>query len=150
MSCLASTTSLPVHLPLSLEPLITLLYTSKKCLDDNFISSFLTVVGCIMVFHYESLLDIQDECPLILCYSRQSGTGIWKLDIFYLAMFELCLYACINILGKSTSLRNALSLFGAHEVNICGPDTPAAAIVSQAAATTVPLGENHLLYKVFV
>lgn len=47
-----------------------------------------------------------------------------------------------RVVGKSTSLRNALSLFGAEGQNICGPDTPAAAIISQASSTTIPLGES--------
>ena len=46
------------------------------------------------------------------------------------------------IIDKSTSLKNALSLFGAHVNNIHGPDTPLAAIVSQASMTTVPLGKQ--------
>ena len=44
------------------------------------------------------------------------------------------------LLGKSTSLRNALSFFGG-EGNIMGPDTPPAAIVYRAAHTTIPIGE---------
>lgn len=52
-----------------------LLAMSKRCLDNNFISSVLTLAGGIIVFHYESIIDLQDECPLILCYSRKSGTG---------------------------------------------------------------------------
>lgn len=27
------------------------------------------------MFHFEAIQDLQDECPLILCYSKQSGTG---------------------------------------------------------------------------
>lgn len=54
-------------------------------------------------------------------------------------MAVILVYLC---LGKSTSLRNALSIFGAHETRITGPDTPAAAIISQAATSTIPLGKN--------
>ena len=38
------------------------------------------------------------------------------------------------------TVRNALSVLGAHEVNISGSDTSAAAIVGQASTTTIPLG----------
>lgn len=46
----------------------------------------------------------------------------------------------IIVLGKSTSLLNALSLFGSKEQHIVGSDTPPAAIVYCAAHTTIPLG----------
>ena len=44
------------------------------------------------------------------------------------------------VIGKSTSLRNALSLFGAHVTQINGPDSTPAAVVGQATVTTVPVG----------
>ena len=67
-----------VQLPLDTnsKPMIELLEASKNCLENNFISSFLTVAGSIVLLHYETILGMQDECPLILCYSSQSGTGI--------------------------------------------------------------------------
>ena len=77
---------LPISLPPSSEPLILLLKMAKKCLGNNFMSSFMTTAGCVMAFHYTSLLEIQDECPLILCYSKTSGTGknvTMNTKIFY-------------------------------------------------------------------
>ena len=82
-----------------------------------------------------TVMDIQDECPLVLCYSSNSGTG---LILDFCEIIVICISLCI---GKSTSLRNSLSLFGAHLTNINGPDTPTAAIVSQTSTTTVPIGE---------
>lgn len=70
---------LPVSLPLSIKPLKELLKPAKKCLGNNFTSSFITIVGTVIVFHYESIMDIQDECPLIMCYSRESRTGMISL-----------------------------------------------------------------------
>ena len=72
-----NTVLLPIHLPLELAPLAEMLKTAKLCLCNNFISSFITLVGAIIAFHYESIMDIQDECPLILCYSSSSGTGMY-------------------------------------------------------------------------
>ena len=45
----------------------------------------------------------------------------------------------LSPIGKSTSLRNALSVFG-MESSINGPETNPAAVVDQAAITTLPLG----------
>ena len=28
------------------------------------------------MFHYQSVLEVQDECPMVLCFSNASGTGI--------------------------------------------------------------------------
>ena len=89
-SSTVSLVPLPISLPLRLRPLIRLLTIARKCLDNNFLGSFLTMVGCIMVFHYESIPDIQDECPLILCYSRNSGTG---MSTGILILFTLSLYS---------------------------------------------------------
>ena len=73
------TTRTWIQAPLQLEPLEHLLSTARECLDNNFLSSFFTLVGSIMVFHYTSILVTQGECPLILCYSRGFGTGMfWK------------------------------------------------------------------------
>ena len=69
--------------PLQLEPLNELLSTARICLDNNFVSSFLTLVGSIVAFHYTSVLTTQDECPLILCYSKESGTGMLSNKTLY-------------------------------------------------------------------
>ena len=67
----------PVHisLPLSSTPMINLLKLTKKCLHNNFHSSVLTLAGAVIVLHYEDILGMQDECPLILCFSQSSGSG---------------------------------------------------------------------------
>ncbi len=62
-------------MPFSLEPLKKLLATERRCLDNNFVSGFLTLVGSVVAFHYSSIIDIHEECPLVLCYSKGSGTG---------------------------------------------------------------------------
>ena len=74
---MSKTRVIPVTIstPLSVEPMIQLLKISKKCLGNNFISSFLTVAGAGVLLHYESILGMQDECPLMLCYSSKPGTG---------------------------------------------------------------------------
>ena len=84
MSCCTSTcpVPLPITLPLEIQPLVELLYLSRRCLDNNFISSFLVLAGGVIVFHYETILDIQDECPLNLCYSSKSGTGTVLTNYF--------------------------------------------------------------------
>jgi len=39
-------------------------------------SSFIALAGGIVAFHFETIHGQQDECPIILCYSKASGTGI--------------------------------------------------------------------------
>ena len=66
-----------IVLPLSLQPLQNLLQAAKECLLNNFYSCLAAVAGSILLFHYESIMDlIQKECPLILLYSRGCGTGM--------------------------------------------------------------------------
>lgn len=122
----------PLCIPtLAVTPLLELLKTAKECLDNNFLSSLVMMAGGIVAYHYESILDLQDECPLIMKFSRESGTGIpvntqlWLLSSFTSLSFTV---------GKSTSLRNSLC------VHIHGADTAPAAIVNKAAST-IPLGE---------
>ena len=43
--------------------------------NNNFLSSFMALSGTLVLFHFEKLREIQDECPIILCYSKESGTG---------------------------------------------------------------------------
>ena len=74
--CQAPVVALSISTPLSGAPLLELLKTAKECLDNNFLSSLVMMAGGIVAFHYESILDLQDECPLIMGFSRESGTGV--------------------------------------------------------------------------
>ena len=65
----------PVATPLCAKSLIDILSLTRQCLVNNFVSSFLTVAGAVLLLHYESILDMQDECPVVLCYSSISGAG---------------------------------------------------------------------------
>ena len=76
----------------------TLLEIARHCLHNNFISAVLTVVGGIISFHYESILQIQDEWPLFLCYSRESGTG--RLPTC------TCMCTCIQYTTGTTYIMN--------------------------------------------
>jgi len=66
---------LKVELPLSTIPFKELIATEKAGLANNFISAFIAHAGSVIVFHSEALKEIQDDCPIILCYSKHSGTG---------------------------------------------------------------------------
>ena len=67
---------LKVELPLCTNSLVQLIAAEKEGLADNFISSFIVHAGSLVVFHSEVLKEIQDDCSIILCYSKHSGTGI--------------------------------------------------------------------------
>ena len=49
-------------------------------------------------------------------------------------------YVLVHSLGKSTSLRLALSLYGNDNDHINGPDSNAAAVMTKACCITLPLG----------
>ena len=61
--------------PLSTAPLVNLIRTTKRCLDNNFYSSMFTLAGAAILLHYEQVLGLQDECPLVLCFSQSPGSG---------------------------------------------------------------------------
>lgn len=66
-----------ISTPFCAAPLLDLVQTATNCLDNNFLSFLVIMVGGIVVFHYQTILNIQDECCLILGYSTDSGTGIF-------------------------------------------------------------------------
>ena len=65
-----------IFLPLRLQPLQDLIRVMREYLGNNFLSGFATIAASIIIFHYQSVLNQQDECPLILCYSHSNGTGM--------------------------------------------------------------------------
>ena len=65
-----------IQLPLEVNPLTQLISLQKQCLRNNFMSSFIALAGGIVTFHFETIQDQQDECPIILCYSKASGTSM--------------------------------------------------------------------------
>ena len=95
-SAVARTPLTPVQicLPLRLDPLPHLFETTKGCLGINFIPSLLSFTGGVISFHYESILDLQDECPLFLCYSPSSGTGEPAHKLFYGVVHDLIIVRC--------------------------------------------------------
>ena len=67
---------LKIQLPLSTTAFKQLIAAEKVGLANNFTSAFISHAGSVVVFHSEVLKEIQDDCPIILCYSSHSGTGI--------------------------------------------------------------------------
>lgn len=68
-------TPVSIKLPCSLFPLRELMKTTKLALRNNFIPCFLSMAASIITFHYTSVLEINDECPITLLYSSCFGTG---------------------------------------------------------------------------
>lgn len=87
-------TPVPISLPLRLDPLSQLFEMTRECLGINYIPSLLAFTGGMISFHYESILDLQDECPLFLCYSYNSGTG--EPCILSQFQFILCIICIIG------------------------------------------------------
>ena len=81
-----------IHLPLDKSGLGKLLHIQKDLLKSNFLSSFLTLAGSVVLFHFEAIKEIQDECPVIVCYSKQSGTGMYKINMPYIDALILLPY----------------------------------------------------------
>ena len=74
--------TLSIALPLCPDGFQQLCRTALRCLKNNFYSFFLAVSGGVMALHYEKVLEIQDKCPLVLCYSVSCGTGELGIYIF--------------------------------------------------------------------
>ena len=66
---------LNIELPLSINPLRHLLSIQQKLMRQNFIPSFVVLAGSVIMYHFETINMLQGECPLILLYSKKSGTG---------------------------------------------------------------------------
>lgn len=66
---------LTIATPLRNESFQNMIKAARKALGNNFLSLFLTTVGSIIAFHREYILQLQDEFPIFLCYSEQTGTG---------------------------------------------------------------------------
>ena len=75
--------ALTIELPLATTPFKELIAAEKVGLANNFVSAFISHAGSIVLFHSEELKEIQDDCPIILCYSNYSGTGIVILHYVY-------------------------------------------------------------------
>lgn len=64
-----------ICIPLDDAILRTALSVLKDALHNNFFSSFMAIAGSVLLFHYEAIQEIQDQCPILLCFSKESGTG---------------------------------------------------------------------------
>lgn len=80
-----------IHLPLSPHGLENMLLTAKRLLTNNFYSCFATIAGSIILFHYEGIIEQQDECPLILCYSSGNGTGKFLAPFIIVYTYQMCI-----------------------------------------------------------
>ena len=93
--------TLSIALPLCPDGFQQLCRTALQCLKNNFYSFFLAVSGGVMAHHYEKVLEIQDECPLVLCYSASCGTGELGMYIFiatvtvFIARYTVLLYSTL-------------------------------------------------------
>jgi len=66
---------LKISLPLSIISFVELLSAEKTGLANNFVSAFIAHAASAVVFHSEAIKELQDDCPIILCFSKYSGTG---------------------------------------------------------------------------
>ncbi|XP_019859133.1 PREDICTED: uncharacterized protein LOC109587333 [Amphimedon queenslandica] len=70
-----------IHLPLSRQALITLLETGRQCLGSNFMSCYAAIAGSVVLFHYETIMEAQAECPVILgqtAHTNGSTIHAWE------------------------------------------------------------------------
>jgi hypothetical protein len=73
------------------------------------------------------------------------GVYLNKHDHLFICMGGCpTLHYMVNFSGKSTTMRNALSLLGAEEGRVFGPDCHPLVIVNAASTTTIPLEIDDL------
>lgn len=51
------------------------LKAAKECLPHNFQSFYQVLSGMCMAMHFEEIIELQAECPMVLAYSEVTGTG---------------------------------------------------------------------------
>ena len=102
-----------VH-PLSNEPISNLVNLLEIISKHNFKSSLMVIAGAIMAFHYSLIKDIYGGCPITV------ATGPSET-------------------GKSTAIRAALSLFGAHKISRYVKGTNAL-FMERASSSSIPFG----------
>ena len=68
--------ALPVHQPLGIHGLEGVVSAARDCLESNFIPCFLVIAGRVLTLHYETVMSMVDCCPIVLAYSKESGTGV--------------------------------------------------------------------------
>ena len=65
--------------------------TAQECLSNNFLSFFAAVSGAVMSLHFEQVVHLNDECPIVMCYSSSCGTGKYYNVMYHKrATFVLC------------------------------------------------------------
>ncbi len=67
--------TLSISLPLGQSGLLRLFSAAIGSLGNNFYSFFVAVSGAVMGLQFQKLVEIQDECPIVLLYSASVGTG---------------------------------------------------------------------------
>ena len=79
-----------IEMPLSTDPLCTLVQSLKVHFEHNFIPCILTMASSVIALHYQSFVKKFKSCPVPIAFG-ESGTG------------------------KTTALWSGLSLLGAHK-----------------------------------
>ena len=120
-------------------------------MGSNFIPCFLVIAGSVLTLHYETVMGMVDCCPIVLAYSKESGTGV-SHTIWYLLFVDIdCSSVCtkktwqlwkkflpMHSSGKTTALKMALSLYGIF--TCLGGKSTLASITNRAAIATIPIG----------
>ena len=65
----------PVVRPLNVLGVQKVLEVAKQFYDNNFMSFYLAISGAVMALHCQEVININDECPIVMCYSSSCGTG---------------------------------------------------------------------------
>ena len=55
-----------------LKGIQNVLKAAKECIRDNFQSFYQVLSGAM---HFEEIIELQAECPMVLAYSETPGTG---------------------------------------------------------------------------
>ena len=103
-----------VELPLTTDPLCSLMNNLKEHMQHNFMPCVLTIASTILSLHYQTMLKKLKFCPIPLAFGP-SGTG------------------------KTTALLCGLSLLGAHDVRFYSKMTKEK-ILQLCGTSSIPLG----------
>ena len=103
-----------IELPLTTDPLCTLMESLRVYCKHNFMPCVLTMASAIFTLHYEAMLKKLKSCPVPLAFG-ESGTG------------------------KTTSLLSGLALFGAQNTHFYSKITKEK-VLALCSTSGIPLG----------
>ena len=100
-----------------------------------------------MALHFDKIISIHDECPIILCFSSSCGTGILACLCYHYRQCNYCVLFSLPFVllsGKTLTLKAILSLFGLGENSLQRGRITTEALLRFSAVSCVPVAVDDI------